>query len=220
MQAVQSTDSQSQVGAVYQWVRSGRDSVYRKAMQSGYRARAAYKLLEIQQRNGVIRADDNVVDLGAAPGSWLQVLRDLTDGRIIGVDLNPIAPMEGVITLVGDFTDPPVQERIRQEAGGTVNVVVSDASPKLSGQKSYDQARAIGLGEDALAFACTILKPGGNMVLKSFQGEFFGELVAEARKHFYSVRSYRTKASRKGSAEIYIIAKNFKGASNDAEGPL
>jgi 23S rRNA (uridine2552-2'-O)-methyltransferase len=189
-------------------------------MQSGYRARAAYKLLEIQQRNDVIRADDNVVDLGAAPGSWLQVLRDLTDGRIIGVDLNPIAPMEGVITLVGDFTDPPVQERIRQEAGGTVNVVVSDASPKLSGQKSYDQARAIGLGEDALAFACTILKPGGNMVLKSFQGEFFGELVAEARKHFYSVRSYRTKASRKGSAEIYIIAKNFKGARNDAEGPL
>jgi len=189
-------------------------------MQSGYRARAAYKLLEIQQRNGVIRVDDNVVDLGAAPGSWLQVLRDLTDGRIIGVDLNPIAPMEGVITIVGDFTDPLVQERIRQESGGMVNVVVSDASPKLSGQKSYDQARAVGLGEDALAFACTILKPGGNLVLKSFQGELFGDLVAKVRKHFYAVRSYRTKASRKGSAETYIIAKNFKGTCDDAERPV
>ena len=82
------------------------DSVYRKAMRAGYRARAAYKLLEIQRRHGIIRPDDNVVDLGAAPGSWLQVLRDLTDAKVIGVDLNPIAPLEGVTTIVGDFTDP------------------------------------------------------------------------------------------------------------------
>ena len=135
-----------------QWTKDG---VYRKAMKAGYRARAAYKLLEIQQRHTIIRADDNVVDLGAAPGSWLQVIRDLTDGKVIGVDLKPIAPIEGVTTITGDFTDPLVQERIREETGGIVNVVVSDAAPKLSGQKSYDQARAVGLGEDALAFACT-----------------------------------------------------------------
>jgi len=189
-------------------------------MKAGYRARAAYKLLEIQQKHEIIRPTDNIVDLGAAPGSWLQVLRDLTGGKVVGVDLNPIAPMEGVTTIAGDFTDPEVQDRIREEAGGIVNIVVSDASPKLSGQKSYDQARAVGLGEDALAFACTILKPGGNLVIKSFQGELFGELVAEARKHFYSVRGYRTKASRKGSAETYIIAKNFKGTCNGADGPL
>jgi len=200
-----------------QWTK---DSVYRKAMKAGYRARAAYKLLEIQQKHEIIRPTDNIVDLGAAPGSWLQVLRDLTGGKVVGVDLNPIAPMEGVTTIAGDFTDPEVQDRIREEAGGIVNIVVSDASPKLSGQKSYDQARAVGLGEDALAFACTILKPGGNLVIKSFQGELFGELVAEARKHFYSVRGYRTKASRKGSAETYIIAKNFKGTCNGADGPL
>ena len=200
-----------------QWTKDG---VYRKAMKAGYRARAAYKLLEIQQRNEIIRPDDNVVDLGAAPGSWLQVLRDLTGGKVIGVDLNPIAPVEGVTTIVGDFTDPLVQERIREEAGGIVNVVVSDASPKLSGQKSYDQARAIGLGEDALAFACTILKPGGNLVIKSFQGELFADLLAEVRRHFYSARGYRTKASRKGSAETYIIAKKFKGRCDGAEGPL
>lgn len=200
-----------------QWTK---DSVYRKAMKAGYRARAAYKLLEIQQKSGIIRPDDNVVDLGAAPGSWLQVIRDLTGGKVIGVDLNPIVPMEGVTTITGDFTDPLIQERIREEAGGIVNVVVSDAAPKLSGQKSYDQARAVGLGEDALAFACTILKPGGNLVIKSFQGELFADLLAEVRKHFYSVRGYRAKASRKGSAEVYIIAKNFKGTCNGTEGPL
>ena len=82
-------------------------------MKAGYRARAAHKPLEIQRRNEIIRPDDNVVDLGAAPGSWLQVIRELTDGKVIGVDLNPIAPMEGVTTIIGDFTDPLVQERIR-----------------------------------------------------------------------------------------------------------
>ncbi|NLA37891.1 MAG: RlmE family RNA methyltransferase [Methanomicrobiales archaeon] len=200
-----------------QWTK---DSAYRKAMKAGYRTRAAYKLLEIQKKSGIIRPDDNVVDIGAAPGSWLQVIRDLTGGRVIGVDLNPIVPIEGVTTITGDFTDPLVQERIREEIGGIANVLVSDAAPKLSGQKSYDQARAVGLGEDALAFACTILKPGGNLVIKSFQGELFVDLLAEVREHFYSVRGYRTKTSRKGSAEVYIVAKNFKGRCNDTEGSL
>jgi 23S rRNA (uridine2552-2'-O)-methyltransferase len=190
-----------------QWAR---DKVYTRAMKAGYRSRAAYKLLEIQERNEIIRPDDNVVDLGAAPGSWLQVLREMTDGKIVGVDLNPIAPMEGVTTIVGDFTEEAVRERIRTELE-VVNVVVSDASPKLSGHKSYDQARAIGLGEEALAFACGVLKPGGNFVIKSFQGELFADLMNEIKEHFRSVRGYRTKASRKGSAETYIIAKNFVG---------
>jgi len=100
-----------------QWTK---DSVYRKAMKAGYRARAAYKLLEIQQKSGIIRPDDNVVDLGAAPGSWLQVIRDLTRGKVIGVDLNPIVPMEGVTTITGDFTDPLIQERIRRAASSTL----------------------------------------------------------------------------------------------------
>ncbi len=190
-----------------QWAR---DKVYTRAMKAGYRSRAAYKLLEIQERNEIIRPDDNVVDLGAAPGSWLQVLRELTDGGIVGVDLNPIAPIEGVTTIVGDFTEKDVQERVRTELE-VVNVVVSDVSPKLSGHKSYDQARAIGLGEEALAFACSVLKPGGNFVIKSFQGELFADLMNEIKEHFRSVRGYRTKASRKGSAETYIIAKNFIG---------
>ena len=104
-------------------------------MREGYRSRAAYKLIEIQQNAGVIREDDNVVDLGAAPGSWLQVIRSLTEGRVLGVDLNPIAPIEGVETIVGNFAAPALQARVK-EALGVVNVVVADASPKLSGQRS------------------------------------------------------------------------------------
>ena len=115
-----------------QW---GRDKGYRNAMREGYRSRAAYKLIEIQQNAGIIREDDNVVDLGAAPGSWLQVIRGLTEGRVLGVDLNPIAPIEGVETIVGNFATPALQARVK-ETLGVVNVVVADASPKLSGQRS------------------------------------------------------------------------------------
>ncbi|WOF16246.1 RlmE family RNA methyltransferase [Methanoplanus sp. FWC-SCC4] len=186
------------------------DRFYKKSKREGYRSRAAYKLLDIQKRFEIIRSDDNVVDLGAAPGSWLQVLRDLTDGKVIGVDLNPIAPVEGVITIKGDFTTEKIQSRILSHVD-FVNVVVCDASPKLSGQKSYDQARAIALSELALKYACLILKPGGNFVVKSFQGEMFKELLDEARRNFYSVKVYRTKATRRGSSEAYIVAKNFRG---------
>ncbi|KUG21308.1 cell division protein ftsj / ribosomal rna large subunit methyltransferase j [hydrocarbon metagenome] len=194
----------------------GKDRVYSRAMKAGYRSRAAYKLLEIQERHGIIRPDDNVVDLGAAPGSWLQVLRELTGGVVVGVDTSPIAPLEGVATIIGDFTDPLVQERIRTLLP-VANVVVSDASPKLSGQKGYDQARAIALGEEALGFARRILKPGGNFVVKSFQGELFSDLMNEVNRHFRSVKGYRTRASRRGSAEIYIIAKNYTGNEDGAE---
>jgi 23S rRNA (uridine2552-2'-O)-methyltransferase len=199
-----------------QW---GHDRYYSRAMKEGYRSRAAFKLVEIQNRFTIIRSDDNVVDLGAAPGSWLQVLRDLTTGEVYGVDLNPIRPIDRTVTFIGDFTTPAVEERVRSGLD-VVNVVVCDASPKLSGQKSYDQAWAIAIGEEALAFACRVLKPGGNFVVKSFQGELFPELLNAVRERFYSVRVYRTKASRKGSAEVYIIAKNFRGNENAAPGSL
>lgn len=196
-----------------QW---GDDRKYRAAMREGYRSRAAYKLIELQEHADVIRRDDNVVDLGAAPGSWLQVLRTLTDGKVIGVDLNPIAPIDGVETIVGNLNDPAVRARV-VEMLGVVNVVVSDVSPKLSGQRSYDQARAIELGEQALAFACATLKPGGNFVTKSFQGEDFPELLGMVRKAFRSGRTYQAKASRRGSREIYVIGKNFIGCEDDAD---
>jgi 23S rRNA (uridine2552-2'-O)-methyltransferase len=190
-----------------QW---SRDKVYLRAKHEGFRSRASFKLIEIQEKFAIIRRDDNIIDLGAAPGSWLQVLRTLTDARVLGIDLNPIAALDGIETIEGDLTDPAVQQRA-QEMLGTVSIVVCDAAPKLSGHKSYDQARAIALGEEALVFACNVLKPGGNFVIKSFQGADFPELLGMIKEHFHAVKTYSTKATRKGSTEIYIIAKNFKG---------
>jgi 23S rRNA (uridine2552-2'-O)-methyltransferase len=188
-----------------QW---GRDKVYLKAKGEGYRSRAAYKLVEIQRRFNLIRPSDSVVDLGAAPGSWLQVARKLCDGKVLGIDLSPIPPIDGIITIEGDFTDPCIAVQAKAMLG-VVNVVVSDAAPKLSGQRSYDQARAISLGEKALRFACMVLKPGGNFVVKSFQGTDFPALLDETKRHFYSVKTCVTQATRRGSTELYIIAKNF-----------
>ncbi len=190
-----------------QW---GYDKTYLRAKHEGYRSRAAYKLMEIQKKFAVIRPDDTIVDLGAAPGSWLQVERTLTQGRVVGIDLNPIAALEGVETIEGDLNDPEVLERVRSMPG-PVSVVLCDAAPKLSGHKSYDQARIIELDEQALLFASRVLKQGGNFVVKSFQGTDFPELYAMTRERFYSVRTCITKSSRKGSTELYIVAKNFKG---------
>ncbi len=198
-----------------QW---GKDGAYIRAMKEGYRSRAAYKLIEIQERYHLIRETDNVVDLGAAPGSWLQVVRGITRGKVLGIDLSPIAPVEGVRTLTADITDRSLPVDVRSLLG-TVSVVISDAAPKLSGHKSYDQARSMALGEDALAFACEVLKPGGNFLVKAFQGEDFNRFLAKIRDHFLSVRTYRSKTTRKGSSEIYIIAKNFVN-THETEGPV
>jgi len=191
------------------------DAAHRKAVREGYRSRAVYKIRDIQKRFSVIRKSDNVVDLGAAPGSWLQELVTLTHGTVVGVDLNPIAPVERAVTVVGDFTTPQTQDEILCLVP-VVNVVVSDAAPKLSGQRSYDQARAIDLGLKALAFAVRTLTPGGNFVVKSFQGEDFAYLLNAVRRHFRAVHVFRPTATRKGSAETYIVGKNF--ITNISEG--
>jgi 23S rRNA (uridine2552-2'-O)-methyltransferase len=188
-----------------QW---SRDSTYRSAKGEGYRSRASYKLIEINDKFEIFRPTDTVVDLGSAPGSWLQVLRNLTEGTIVGVDLNPIPPLEGIVTITGDFTNPLIQSEIRKIVD-LVSVVTCDASPKISGKKSYDQARIIDLNQEALAFAMTILKQGGNFIVKTFQGELFNDFLKEVKEHFYSVRVYHTQATRKGSTETYIIAKNY-----------
>jgi len=196
-----------------QWTK---DKVYIKAMREGYRSRAAYKLKEILTKHPVLWESDNVVDLGCAPGSWLQVLREEVSGDIIGIDLNYVPQIENVTTIVGSFTDPAIIAKV-QEKMPIVNVVVSDASPKLSGHKSYDQAVAIGLNEDALSFAIEVLKPGGNMIMKSFEGEDYPYLLKKMKRQFFSVKSYKAHASRKGSSEIYIIARKFKGKDYDEQ---
>lgn len=190
-----------------QW---GQDKTYLRAKHEGFRSRAAYKLMEIQKKFAIIRPDDNIVDLGAAPGSWLQIERTLTDARIIGIDLNPIAELDGIETIEGDINDPEVVELVKSMLS-EVSVVLCDAAPKLSGHRSYDQARIIELNEQALAFACKVLKPGGNFAVKSFQGTDFPEFYAECKTKFYSVKTCMTQSTRKGSTELYIVAKNFIG---------
>ena len=197
-----------------QW---GRDGYYRKARKEGYRSRAAYKLLDVQKRFQVIRDDDNVIDLGCAPGSWLQVLHELTDGQVIGIDLNPVPSVEGVVILTGDFTTEYMHEKVRSLMS-EANVIVCDASPNLSGNKSFDQARSAGLSEEACDFAVEFLKPGGNFVIKAFHGDMFHLILEKMRLNFFGVKVYRSKAARKGSTEVYIVGKKFKGRQNDSEG--
>ncbi|MDI6643199.1 MAG: RlmE family RNA methyltransferase [Candidatus Hodarchaeaceae archaeon] len=187
---------------------------YRKAKELKLRSRAAFKLKQLDNRYNMLRRGDVVVDLGAAPGGWLQVAREKVgrEGAVLGVDLQPIAklPHENVKTLVADITDPSVPDLIRQNLPRQADVVLSDASPKISGVWSVDHIRSIDLARAALAIAERVLTPGGKLLVKVFQGELFEKIVGEARERFELVKVSKPLASRKGSAEVYVIAKGFK----------
>ena len=190
-----------------QW---GYDRTHLRAKHEGYRSRAAYSSSR-SRRSLPLSGQMIILSIWEQlPGSWLQVERTLTQGKVVGIDLNQIASLDGVKTIEGDLNDPEVQEEVRSMLG-VVNVVVCDAAPKLSGHKSYDQARIIELNEQALVFACKVLKQGGNFVVKSFQGTDFPELYAMTKEQFYSVKTCITRSTRKGSYQLYIVAKNFKG---------
>lgn len=193
------------------------DRLHIRAKREGYRSRAAYKLIEIQQKFHMLRRDDNVVDLGAAPGSWLQVIRQYTEGTVVGIDLNEIEPLEGVVTIRGDFSDQAVMEQVRR-ISDRITLVVCDASPKITGHRSLDQARAVGIGMDAVKFARSVLFPGGKIIIKSFQGDMFPELLEVVRRDFETVHLFRPRATRKGSAEIYIVGKKFRGQMQQCSG--
>jgi 23S rRNA (uridine2552-2'-O)-methyltransferase len=189
-------------------VKQRRDHYYRRAKSEGYRSRASYKLLQIQTSYNVIRRGDIVVDLGAAPGGWLQVIRQL-NATAIAVDLQQIAPLEGVTAIRADITDPEsVNEQI-QRISSRVDVVVSDAAPNLSGVWSLDHARSISIASSALKIARCVLKTGGNFVVKVFQGDLFETFKREVDANFGFVKAYNPLASRKQSAEVYIVAKRY-----------
>ena len=189
-------------------VKKRQDFYYRKAKFEGYRSRASYKLLQIQERYHIVRSGDIIVDLGAAPGGWLQVIRQL-DATAIAVDLQQIAPLEGVTSIRSDITAPDIVIEKIQELVGEVNVVVSDAAPNLSGVWSLDHARSIDLSNCALKIALGVLKTGGSFVVKVFQGDLFDSFTREVRAHFSFVKSFNPRASRKQSAEIYVVAKHY-----------
>jgi len=191
-----------------------RDPYFRQAKQEGYRARSAYKLLQLQERFRIVRHGDTVVDLGAAPGSWSQVAVKLVGakGRVVALDLQEIEVIPGVITLQGDMTDPATQAQVVEAAGGQANVIVSDAAPSTSGIKLRDHALSMELTRAALTLAQTLLIPGGHMVVKVFEGPDLQDVLQEYKAAFRSARISAPKASRKESRETFIIAQKYKGS--------
>jgi len=184
------------------------DSYVQRAKAEGYRSRAAFKLLEIDERDHLLRPGMAVVDLGAAPGSWCQVAvrRCGEHGRVFALDLLPVEPMNGVDFIQGDFLEDSVLEALEARLhGAPVDVVLSDMAPNISGIELSDQARSIHLAELALEFAVRHLKPGGNFVVKVFQGPGFMEFRDEVRKHFKTLHSRKPKASRDRSPEVYLL---------------
>ncbi|NKN31619.1 23S rRNA (uridine(2552)-2'-O)-methyltransferase RlmE [Marichromatium bheemlicum] len=188
------------------------DPFVKQAQQDGYRSRAAYKLLELQERDRLLAPGMRVVDLGAAPGSWSQVAARLvgTQGRVVALDLLPIDPLPGVEILQGDFREQAVLkqlERVLEEA--PLDVVLSDMAPNITGTAVVDQARVMYLVELALELARVRLKPGGALAVKVFQGAGFDDYLRALRQSFSRVVTRKPKSSRSESREVYLVAKGF-----------
>jgi 23S rRNA (uridine2552-2'-O)-methyltransferase len=192
------------------------DPYVHRARAHGYRSRAAYKLIEIADREGFARPGDAVVDLGAAPGGWAQALAERVgrSGRVVAVDLLEIAPIPGVIIVRGDFREETVLQRLEDALDGRkLDLVVSDMAPNLSGVRATDQARSVHLCELALAFAKDHLKPRGAFLVKIFQGTGYPEFLAAMRRVFVSVASRKPGASRGESKEMYLVGKGLKAGT-------
>ena len=189
------------------------DHWVKEATRLGYRSRAAFKLIEIADKDHLFRPGISVVDLGAAPGSWTQVLREKLGRRtrIVALDVAAMTPLPGVIILQGDFREAAVLAALETALEGRkVDLVVSDLAPNLSGVESADQARSVHLGELALEFAARWVQPGGDLVVKAFQGEGFAELQKQMQREFEKVYVRKPKASRDRSREVYLVGKRLK----------
>ena len=196
------------------WYREKKkEHFYKQAKRVGYRARSSFKLLQIQKKFNIIKRGDTVVDLGAAPGGWSQVVKEIVgeNGKVIGVDLMQIRPLFGVTFLQADMTKESSLCELENLIGGKqADVVISDMSPDISGNYSVDHARSLYLNEQALKTAEIILKLNGKFVCKVFTGEDLEDFVKKINKKFRIVKRYFPPASRKTSSEIYIIAKFLK----------
>ena len=187
---------------------------YKMAKKEQYRSRASYKLLQLNKRFKIIKSGDKVVDLGAAPGGWSQIALEAVgeEGKVIGVDLEWIRPLdnENFYTIRGDFTNEEILEEVKDLISGMAQVVISDASPKLSGIKDMDNLRSADLADNALKVCDHLLMHSGNFVLKAFQGAEFENIVKNIKERFKIVKTTKPPSSKKGSVEMYIVAKGFK----------
>ncbi len=187
-----------------------KDYYYRKAKKDNYRSRAAYKLIQLNERFNVIKQGYVVIDLGASPGGWSQVAAEFVgkSGHVIALDIKPIEPIEGVTALKGDARSGQMLATVREMLEGkNADIVISDMAPNISGNYSFDHARSIELAEMALSYSETFLGPGGNLVVKVFDGDMAPELFERIRRMFRNARRYSPDASRKSSSEIYMIGK-------------
>ena len=189
------------------------DPYVKRAKADGYRSRAAYKLLELDEKYGLLKGVKAVVDLGIAPGGWSQVVRRRSPAaRIAGIDLLPTDPIDGVAILQMDFMDETAPEKLREAVGSDqVDLVMSDMAANTVGHPQTDHLRTMGLVEAGMEFASEVLRPGGAYVAKVLAGGADNKLVAELKRHFTTVKHAKPPASRKDSSEWYVIAQGFKG---------
>ena len=190
------------------------DPFVAEAQAKGYRSRAAFKLSEIDQKFRLIGRGARVVDLGCAPGGWVQIALERGAGAVVGVDLLSLDPLHPATIIQADFTDPAVGPRLIELLGGAPDLILSDMAPNTTGHAATDHIRIMALLEAAYPFACEVLKPGGIFVAKVFQGGTERELLAQMKKDFDDVRHAKPKASRSDSSEIYVVASGFKRAKN------
>ncbi len=196
------------------WVKARKhDRYYRAAKKQAYRSRAAIKLSQMDRDYGLFHPGDVVVDLGAAPGGWSQIARERVGpkGRVLAVDLVSVPAIDGVEMLRGDFTQPSVQARLFELLKRPGDIVLSDMAPHLSGNKPYDDARALELADAALSFAVRALRPGGDLLVKVFQGEGYREFLERAATRFEGVKGIKPRASSATSAELYVLARGRIG---------
>ena len=192
------------------------DPYVRRAKADNYRSRAAYKLLELDERFGLLKGIKSVVDLGIAPGGWSQVVRRRSPAaKVAGIDLLPTDPIDGVTMLQMDFMDEAAPARLQDALGGPPDLVLSDMAANTVGHAQTDHLRTMGLVEAALEFAVDNLRPGGAFVAKVLAGGADSQLVAELKRHFTAVKHAKPPASRKGSSELYVVAQGFKGRRSD-----
>ena len=183
------------------------------AKAQGWRSRAAFKLIELDERFHLFRPGIRVVDLGAAPGGWSQVAVKQGAASVVGVDLLPVDPIGGAAMLVGDFSDVEVQDRLVEMLGGKADLVLSDMAPNTTGHGATDHLRIVALAEAAVAFALEVLAEGGGFVAKVFQGGAERTVLEALKRHFSSVRHAKPPASRKESSELYVVATGFRGGA-------
>ena len=189
------------------------DPYVHEAQRLGYRSRAAFKLLEMDERLRLLRPGMAVVDLGAAPGGWSQVAAAKTGGTVVALDILEMAPLPGVTMLQADFMDDAAPAALIAALGGKADLVLSDMAPNTTGHKGTDHLRIMALVEAAFEFATQTLNPGGAFVAKVFQGGAQHDLLARMKKEFRTVKHIKPTASRKESAEQYVAALDFRGAS-------